>query len=292
MIDKDRALSVSVILLSLNQVEFLEESLLSVLNQSYPHVECIVIDGGSTDGSVDIIRKYSKRLAYWVSEPDVGIADAYNKAVPYCTGEIMTVHASDDKYFPWAFDIVAEIFSLFPEIQWVTSVSHLGYDRRGRAVMCYHADPGYSREAFFRGRNGGIPGFHTQWVQTSATFWRRSLWDEAGVSKMIQGKRAVDFAIWAAFMKCAEPYATMALLGGERFHPSQGIQNPELMSRYRSEVRQWLEQTGNIPGPIEIQLRRVLRRIPKIARLIGWPCNVVRYDLYKQCWKTQRVYFA
>ena len=84
-----RSLIVSIIIPSYNQALFLEQCLNSVLDQDYPDIECIVIDGGSTDGSVDIIHHYEERLAYWVSEPDKGQSHAINKGFLKATGEIV-----------------------------------------------------------------------------------------------------------------------------------------------------------------------------------------------------------
>ncbi len=81
----DRPL-ISIVTVSFNAVETIEQTILSVVNQMYPNIEYIVIDGGSTDGTVDIIKKYSDKIAYWVSEPDRGIYDAMNKGIDKATG--------------------------------------------------------------------------------------------------------------------------------------------------------------------------------------------------------------
>src|SRR5215204_5464618 len=93
---------VSIITPSFNQGQFLEASIRSVLEQDYPNIEYILVDGGSKDESVDIIKKYQARLAWWVSEKDKGHADALNKGFSRATGEILAWINSDDIYCPHA----------------------------------------------------------------------------------------------------------------------------------------------------------------------------------------------
>ena len=101
---------ISIVTPSFNQVQFLEETIRSVLLQGYPNLEYIIIDGGSTDGSIDIIKKYSRWLRYWVSEPDSGQSNAINKGFAKASGEIFGYLNSDDLYEPNALKIISSYF--------------------------------------------------------------------------------------------------------------------------------------------------------------------------------------
>jgi glycosyltransferase involved in cell wall biosynthesis len=100
--------SISIVTPSYNQGKYLEETICSVLDQGYPNLQYIIIDGGSKDDSVDIIRKYEKHLSYWVSEKDRGQTDALNKGIARCTGEIFGYLNSDDLLMPTSLDRVAQ----------------------------------------------------------------------------------------------------------------------------------------------------------------------------------------
>ena len=108
---------ISVVLCSYNQGQFLERTVLSILNQNYPNTELIVIDGGSTDESVDIIRKYEPYISFWVSEPDSGQPNAINKGFARATGDLVGWQNSDDLYLPGYFHAVAGSFRVEPAAQ-------------------------------------------------------------------------------------------------------------------------------------------------------------------------------
>lgn len=107
---------VSIITPSFNQMRFLEATIRSVLEQDYPRIEYLVIDGASSDGSVDLIRKYSNRLAYWESQPDHGQAHAINKGIIRSSGDFLGWINSDDILLPHTVRSVVEIFRRNPDV--------------------------------------------------------------------------------------------------------------------------------------------------------------------------------
>jgi len=128
---------VSIVTPSFNQARYLEETVRSVLEQDYPRLEYIVVDGASSDGSVDIIQKYAKKLAWWVSEPDSGQADAINKGLSRATGEIVAWLNSDDYYLPGAISAAVAAFEAHPNAALLYG-NMLAVDEHGETINLLH----------------------------------------------------------------------------------------------------------------------------------------------------------
>jgi glycosyltransferase involved in cell wall biosynthesis len=204
-----------------------------VLQQGYPNLEYIIIDGGSTDNSVEIIKKFSaeKHLSYWVSEPDNGQYDAINKGFSRATGEIMAWLNSDDMYVPGTFRTVAEIFNKFEFVNWITGTPTT-YTIHGSMVAGrYHI---YSRDLIKRGFYGPIGS----WIQQEGTFWRRELWEKAGGRMNASYDYAGDFELWQRFSSYDYLYTVNAVLGGFRHHPNQKTKTQ--MDKYYEEISETL----------------------------------------------------
>lgn len=214
-------LDISIVTPSFNQGQYLEETILSVLNQDYSALEYVIIDGGSQDHSLEIIRNYGPRLAYWQSKKDGGQYDGLNQGFAQTTGEIMGWINSDDKYMPWTLQIVGEIFALFPQIEWLTSGRPTVWDRAGRLVSC-RSVLGFNSTDFYRGEYcADVPWYSTGWIQQEATFWRRSLWERTGGKLDTRYSFAGDFELWARFFQHADLYTIYTPLAGFRMWGSQ-----------------------------------------------------------------------
>jgi len=158
---------ISIVTPSYNQAQFLEETIRSVLFQGYPNLEYIIIDGGSTDGSVEIIKKYESWLSYWVSEKDSGQSHAINKGFSKSSGEVMAWINSDDYYVKGAFYSVAQAF-LNNQTLWIAGLTNR-VDENGEIIISgkHYKE---SLEDWFVGSPYLQPGI----------FWRRSLWEKSG----------------------------------------------------------------------------------------------------------------
>ena len=162
----------TIITPSFNQAAFLERTLLSVLDQGYEPLEYIVVDGGSTDGSVEIIKAYEHRLAWWVSEQDRGQTHALNKGLARATGEVVAYINSDDYYLPGAFDGAIAALER-SEARWVAGACHFADPQDNLLEVWEPAAPHTRKRQWWLIGPWGVP--------QAATFWRRSCFDEYGV---------------------------------------------------------------------------------------------------------------
>ncbi len=160
---------VSVITPSFNQASFLEATIRSVLDQDYPRLEYIVIDGGSADGSLEIIKRYADRLAYWVSEPDAGQTEAINKGFARARGEILAWLNSDDLYLPGAVGEAVAFLQTHPEVGMVYGDA-VYIDHRGEQIGRFPA----AQTDLRRLRRGYVH------IPQQAAFLRARLWRMVG----------------------------------------------------------------------------------------------------------------
>ncbi|MEJ5225865.1 MAG: glycosyltransferase family 2 protein, partial [Anaerolineales bacterium] len=160
---------ISIVTPSFNQARFLEATIRSVLEQDYPDLEYIIVDGGSTDGSVEIIQKYAHRLAWWVSEKDKGQTDALNKGFARATGDILAWLNSDDTYTPDALRQAAEAMRTHPQAGLIYADANY-IDEQGNVIGRFPA----AQTDLRRLRRGYVH------IPQQAAFFRADLWRQVG----------------------------------------------------------------------------------------------------------------
>ncbi|MEM7186347.1 MAG: glycosyltransferase family 2 protein [Bacteroidota bacterium] len=224
---------ISVVTPNFNQGAFIERTLQSVLDQQYPELEYIVIDGGSTDDSREIISKYQEQLHYWVSEPDDGMYHAINKGFLRATGEIMCWINSDDVLWEGSLETVARIFQENPEISWLQGYPSM-IDEQDQLIL--QREPVANRYYFLRGYHQKEFSF----IQQESTFWTRSLWEKAGGTLNLEYQLAADFDLWMRFFEHEELYCTRQQLAA--FRKREGQKSAD-MGAYLSEARRAVQQS-------------------------------------------------
>lgn len=270
---------ITIVTPSFNQGEYLEDTILSVLGQGYPNLEYIIIDGGSMDNSVSIIKKYEKQLAYWVSEKDDGLYHGLQKGFAKSTGEIMAWINADDMYHKKSLFMIANLFEKFRDVRWIMG-SNTYFDESGHPFV-YDNQP-YA-QCWSRSR---LLLFNGQFIQQESVFWRRSLWEQAGGYIAQNYSLAADFELWLRFFRYDKLYTTSFMLGGFRFRNEN--------QKSFNQRNQYLEQVASLVNEEEKVYRKDLnmrlcfillmlaKLIPKKkwrervqARILGLPPKII-----------------
>ena len=227
---RGKAPRITVITPSLNQAKYLEETLRSVLLQGYPDLEYIVVDGGSTDGSVEILERYASALDYWVSEPDRGQAHAINKGLERATGEIVGWLNSDDLLLPGSLERIAARFVRAPEVMVVAGLRKV-IDARGAPLRNWVRDPPIAR--YLR---------RYCCVAQETVYWRREVSDRLGLLAE-SFEYALDYEYWLRMLDAGYELTQVPhYLAAVREHPESKSAN--LHDVYREERRRLCRRQG------------------------------------------------
>lgn len=244
----------SIVVPSYNQGRYIEETILSVLEQDYPEKELIVIDGGSTDGTAEVIRRYEDRIAYWVSEKDRGQAHAVNKGFAAATGDVFGWQNSDDVYLPGAFGKVASEIADRPEAG--VYYGHIRFlDGDGVAVDENRAVPVRMFNLLYDG----------SLVRNQAAFFRRSVWETVGgLDEDFRFCMDRDFFLRAAHLGMGFR-VIREFLGAFRIHGES--KTSTLQEARRREDEQLLERYLGRPGGLR---KRGGKMLSLLFRLLAY----------------------
>jgi glycosyltransferase involved in cell wall biosynthesis len=241
-----------------NAREYIEATIQSVLAQEYPNLNYFIVDGGSTDGTVDIIRKYESRISGWVSEPDKGMYDAIRKGFERTSGEIMGWLNATDMLHVGGLWVVASVFQDLPNVEWITG-RPTAFSEHGMTVQVL-ATKRWSRYRFLAGAS--------RYIQQESTYWKRSLWDRAGGFVDTSCRAAGDFELWVRFFRHAAIHSVDTAIGGWRSH-EEGLGQGN-MDLYVQECERIVEKEL-----VQVAHGRWIRVLRGISRTVK-PIPVVR----------------
>lgn len=261
-------MKISVVTVCFNHARFIRDCLRSVLEQGYPDLEYIVIDGGSTDGSREIIEEYADRLHYWVSEPDGGQTDAIAKGFAHATGDVMCWINSDDQLEPGSLQAVADFFRHHPKADVVTG-DHIKMREDGTPIKL-HRDLPFNRFLWFRTYN---------YAAQTSTFWKRSLYEKVGGMDR-QFNVGMDTDLFARFAEEARWYKTRGIWSRFRLHKDQKTQT--LLARMAEENDLLMTRHCGIRSAVSHQAQRCVARLIRIAWRFGSGCYWARLPTDKR----------
>ena len=185
---------ITIVTPNLNGGLFLEKAICSIVGQNYPNLEYIIIDGASIDNSIEIIKKYSDKISYWISEKDNGMYAAIQKGFARSSGEIMGWLNSDDILHTNSLFHIAKIFQDNPNVEWIEGVNTL-IDAND-LITNVHI-PANRHLYYYLLKLQDSKSF--RYIQQESTYWKRSLWEKSGASLNVSLKYAGDYELWMRF---------------------------------------------------------------------------------------------
>lgn len=258
------SLSISVVTSCFNAESYIEDTIRSILGQQYENLEYIVKDALSTDGTMDIVRKYSSGISQIIEQEDKGQYYGIMQGFEQSSGEIMAWLNADDIYFPWTFSLVNQVFSQYPEVDWIIGLPTFLNDQGQLIKVSSNPVSSFSqkyiKEGWFRGHLGG-------YLQQESMFWRRSLWEKAG-GLDLKLSWAADFELWTRFAQHAALIEVASPLASFRERP--GLQrSSQSRDKYELEVEEVCRNKKSPPGFWDaIASRGIVWR--SLARLCIW----------------------
>lgn len=222
---------VSIVTPSFNQGDFIEDTIRSVLAQDYSPIEHIIVDGGSTDQTIQILSRYDERVR-WASEPDQGPADGCNKGFRYINGEILGYLNSDDVLLPHAVEILVQVFIAHPTVDVVYGDAFI-IDEKNRVSQRIFSAPFFNPHLYVLG------GFA---IAQQATFWRRDAFEAVGGFNP-KNKTCWDAELWVDMsLKGAKFKHINCFLAGFRHHSYSISISGRLASEYRRDSERLFEK--------------------------------------------------
>ncbi len=280
-------ISISVVTSCFNAADYIDDTLKSVHSQNYPNLQHVIKDGGSKDNTLEIVEKYKKIYPNditVISQPDKGQYYGIQQGFEHATGEIQSWLNADDIYYPWTFSVVSEIFTKYPEVDWIIGIPTF-MNAKGQAIKISTNSASAFPQDFIR--NGWFNAHLAGYLQQESMFWRKSLWDKVdGLN--LELSLAADFELWTRFAEHAELVEVVSPLACFRIRPGEQ-RSSKGEDKYLKEVASITKQKKTPPAVWDtIAKKGIVWR--SLFRLLVWrKTKVVAFSATSQEWEMRNL---